>query len=167
MRARSTGLTWRWSRVKSHTGLLCMPLYKMLTIHRQSTTRTLQLPPELLYKIITWVIAQSVHSICVSSDNVEWKLKLMETLCLVSSTFRDIALEVACKAIGLEGEENHPNYQRCVGDVRGCDSRCSIDFYFLIVAPHLLQSCLPVEHGTCIHAASSIKQIHNPRYLHS
>jgi len=69
-------------------------LHKMLTIHRQPTTRTLQLPPELLYKIITWVIAQSVHSIYVSSGQVEWDLKLMETLCLVSSAFRDIALEV-------------------------------------------------------------------------
>ena len=78
----------------------------MLTIHQQPTTGTLQIPPELLHKVITWVLAQSVHSICALSDDVEWELKLMETLCLVSSAFRDIALEVACKAFGVEREEN-------------------------------------------------------------
>ena len=94
--------------------MLSVPfLHKMLTIHRQPTTRTLQLPPEVLHKIITWVIAQSVHSIFVSRFNdAEWELRLMETLCLVSSAFRDITLEVACKAFGIQREENHPNYSR-------------------------------------------------------
>ena len=86
-------------------------LNEMLIIHRQP-----QLPPELLHKVITWVIAQSVHSICVLSNDVEWDLKLMETLCLVSSGFRDITLEVACKAFAIEREENLSNYPRCVRD---------------------------------------------------
>ena len=94
----------------------------MLTIHRQPTTTTLQLPPELLHKIITWVIAQSVHSICVLSDNVEWELRSMRTLCLVSSAFRDITLEVACKAFAMERRENQSNYPRC--DCEACGSLC-------------------------------------------
>jgi len=94
---------------------------EMLTIHQQPTTGTLQLPPELLHKVITWVLAQSVHSICVSSDEVGWELKLMETLCLVSSAFRDIALEVACKAFGIRREEDHPNYPRWACDYERCD----------------------------------------------
>ena len=89
----------------------------MPTIHRKPTSRTPQLPPELLHKVITWVIAQSVHSICVLSDDVEWELRLMETLCLVSSEFRYIAIEVACKAFGIERRENllsYPRYARVV-----------------------------------------------------
>ena len=79
---------------------------------------TPELPPELLYNIVTWVIAQSVHSICISDDDVEWELKLMETLCLVSSAFRDITLEVACKAFAIEREENPLNYSRSVHNCR-------------------------------------------------
>jgi len=46
----------------------------------------------------------------------------METLCLVSSAFRDIALEVACKAFGIECGENHLSYPRYARD---CDGRCA------------------------------------------
>jgi len=80
------------------SGFADLNLNKMLDIHRQPIISP-QLPSELLHRIITSVIVQSVHSICVLSDDVEWELKLMETLCLVSSAFRDIALEVACKAL--------------------------------------------------------------------
>ena len=96
-------------------------LHKMLTIHRQPTSRTLRLPPELLQKVITWVIAQSVHSICILSDDVEWELESMETLCLVSSGFREIALKVACKAFGIQHKENHLSCPRYACD---CDDRC-------------------------------------------
>ena len=47
----------------------------------------------------------------------------METLCLVSSAFRDIALEVACKAFGIQREEGHPNYPRYAYDCDG--GRCA------------------------------------------
>ena len=88
-------------------------LTEMLTIHPQPTTRTLQVPPELLYKVTTWVLAQSVHSICVlADDEVEWELKLVETLCLVSSAFREITIEVACKAFRIQREESNGNYPR-------------------------------------------------------
>jgi len=56
--------------------LCSAPSHKMPTIHRKPTTRTRQLPSELLHKIITWVIAQSVHSICVLSDDFEWGVEV-------------------------------------------------------------------------------------------
>ena len=57
----------------------------------------------------------------------------METLCLVSFAFRDIALEVAFKAFGIERGENHANYPRCACDCEACDGPCAnVTFCFLI-----------------------------------
>ena len=81
----------------------------------------------------------------------------METLCLVSSTFRDITLEVACKAFGVEREENHRNYPRWAY----CDGRCLYKCDFSS-HPALHPPSYPPNYGLCIHANyRSTKDLNN------
>lgn len=64
----------------------------------------LTLPNELLYNIISWVLVNSVHSICVSTGDVSWEKNVMNILCDVSPAFRAIAMEVVGKAFKISRE---------------------------------------------------------------
>ncbi|KAF8809823.1 hypothetical protein BYT27DRAFT_7135629 [Phlegmacium glaucopus] len=61
----------------------------------------LALPNELLYSIISWVLVNSVHSICVSTGDVSWDKNVMNILCDVSPAFRGIAMEIVSKAFEI------------------------------------------------------------------
>ena len=67
------------------------------------------LPTELIFNIISWVLVNSIHSICVSTGDVNWEKDVMNILCDVSPSFRAIAIEIAAKAFeisrGTEEEE--------------------------------------------------------------
>ncbi|KAF9001663.1 hypothetical protein BDQ17DRAFT_1426329 [Cyathus striatus] len=62
------------------------------------------LPEELWDMIIVEVFHNSVHTVCTSSDDVQWELNILETLSGVSKSFKAIATEVACKAL-ISAEE--------------------------------------------------------------
>ena len=63
----------------------------------------LALPTELIYNIITWVLVNSIHSICVSTGDVNWEKDVMNILCEVSPSFRAIAIEIVSKAFDIPG----------------------------------------------------------------
>lgn len=63
--------------------------------------RDLALPNELLHKIIPWVLCDSVHSICVSTEDTTWEKNVMVILHEVSPTFRAISSEIAVKAFDI------------------------------------------------------------------
>ncbi|KAF9528846.1 hypothetical protein CPB83DRAFT_853835 [Crepidotus variabilis] len=63
--------------------------------------RELALPNELLHKIILWVLCDSVHSICVSTEDTTWEKNVMATFHQVSPAFRAISSEIAGKAFDL------------------------------------------------------------------
>ncbi|CAA7264047.1 unnamed protein product [Cyclocybe aegerita] len=63
--------------------------------------RELQLPTELLHKIILWVISDSVHAICVSPEDTTWEKNVMNTFHAISPVFKAIANEVAIKAFDI------------------------------------------------------------------
>jgi len=68
------------------------------------------LPTELIHNIISWVLVNSIHSICVSTEGVNWEKDVMNILCDVSPSFRAIAIEIVAKAFEIsrgtdEGEE--------------------------------------------------------------
>ncbi|RDB23542.1 hypothetical protein Hypma_009268 [Hypsizygus marmoreus] len=60
------------------------------------------IPNELLYKIIIRVIADSIHSICLHPDDVEWEMDVVKTLCGVSFAFREIVTKLASKAFRVK-----------------------------------------------------------------
>ena len=60
------------------------------------------LPTELLHNIISWVLVNSIHSICVSTEgDVIWEKNVMNYLCDVSPSFRAIAIEIVAKAFEI------------------------------------------------------------------
>lgn len=59
------------------------------------------LPTELIYNIVLWVLVNSIHSICMSAGDVSWENDVMNVLCDVSSSFREIAIEILTKAFGI------------------------------------------------------------------
>ena len=59
------------------------------------------LPTELIHNIISWVLVNSIHSICVSTENVNWEKDVMNILCYVSPSFRAIAIEIVAKAFEI------------------------------------------------------------------
>ena len=59
------------------------------------------LPNELLHKVILWVLCDSVHSICVSTEETTWELSVIDTLSQVSPNFKAIAEEIAGKAFDI------------------------------------------------------------------
>ncbi|KDR78174.1 hypothetical protein GALMADRAFT_1304697 [Galerina marginata CBS 339.88] len=63
--------------------------------------RELALPNELLYKVILLVISESVHSICVSTEDTTWERGVMDTLHQVSGGFKAISSEIAVKAFDI------------------------------------------------------------------
>ncbi|KAG5641219.1 hypothetical protein DXG03_005753 [Asterophora parasitica] len=62
-------------------------------------------PNELLHDIVLRVVATSIHTICVSPDDVEWEMNVLSTLCRVSFNFRTITLELARRAFQSKPEE--------------------------------------------------------------
>ncbi|KIJ92536.1 hypothetical protein K443DRAFT_685198, partial [Laccaria amethystina LaAM-08-1] len=60
-----------------------------------------RLPNELFDRIITFVIADSVHSICVSPGDTTWDMDVLPTLHKVSPLFRAISTEVVRKAFDM------------------------------------------------------------------
>jgi hypothetical protein len=62
------------------------------------------LPPELIHNIISWVLVDSIHSVCVSTGDVNWEKDVMNILCEVSPSFRAIAIEIVAKAFGISRE---------------------------------------------------------------
>lgn len=63
--------------------------------------RELALPNELLHKIILWVLCDSIHAICTSTQDTTWDRNVMETLHEVSPFFRAISSEIAAKAFDI------------------------------------------------------------------
>ncbi|KAF9476625.1 hypothetical protein BDN70DRAFT_838990 [Pholiota conissans] len=63
--------------------------------------RELALPNELLHKILLTVIADSVHSICVSQGDTTWERSMMDTLYHVSPVFKAISTELVIKAFDI------------------------------------------------------------------
>lgn len=63
--------------------------------------RELALPNELLYKIILLVISDSVHSICVSTEDTTWEANVIDTFGQVSAGFKAISSEIAAKAFDI------------------------------------------------------------------
>jgi len=61
----------------------------------------LALPTELIYKIVLWVLVDSIHSVCVSTGDANWEKDVMNILCDVSPTFRAIAMEIMVKAFEI------------------------------------------------------------------
>ncbi|PPQ90950.1 hypothetical protein CVT25_008280 [Psilocybe cyanescens] len=64
--------------------------------------RELALPTELLYKILLVAITDSVHSICVSTEDTPWERSIMDTLHRVSRTFKAISTDIAGKAFDIQ-----------------------------------------------------------------
>jgi hypothetical protein len=65
----------------------------------QTTGR--HIPNELLHKILTRVIADSVHSVCISYIEESWNMDVFFTLSSVCFSFKEISTEVALKAFAI------------------------------------------------------------------
>ncbi|KIM42003.1 hypothetical protein M413DRAFT_445197 [Hebeloma cylindrosporum] len=63
--------------------------------------RELALPNELLHKILLLVITESVHTICLSTEDTSWEKNIMDTLYQVSPSFRAISSELAAKVFDI------------------------------------------------------------------
>ena len=61
----------------------------------------LALPTELIYNVVSWVLINSIHSVCVSTGDINWDKDVMNILCDVSPSFRAIAIEIAAKAFDI------------------------------------------------------------------
>ncbi|KAG6901460.1 hypothetical protein C0995_011616 [Termitomyces sp. Mi166 len=74
-------------------------------------------PTELLHRIIVQVIADSVHTICVSPENVDWEMNVFPTFCKVSYNFRALTLEIMKQAFRSqptsEDISRHVTFDRC------------------------------------------------------
>ena len=61
-------------------------------------------PPELLYEIIIEVLGDHFHDVFLSTEPISWDAIL--TLTQTSYAFRDITLQVASTAFGIERDES-------------------------------------------------------------
>ncbi|KAJ6507488.1 hypothetical protein DFH09DRAFT_1199919 [Mycena vulgaris] len=68
----------------------------------------LELPNELLFKILAHVLAHSVHMVIVSSRDVEWYLNAHNTLSSVCFSFREIMKGISSKAFQFSVVETNP-----------------------------------------------------------
>ncbi|KAF7345009.1 Peptide hydrolase [Mycena venus] len=69
----------------------------------------LELPNELLFKILAQVLAHSVHMVIVSSGDIEWHLHAHHTLSAVCFSFREIMKGISSKAFQFAATEASPN----------------------------------------------------------
>ncbi|KAF9468366.1 hypothetical protein BDZ94DRAFT_1304642 [Collybia nuda] len=67
---------------------------------------SLRFPPELLHKILIHVIGNSIHTICIFPESVEWELGVYKTLRCVSSTFKSLTTEIFRKCFVISQEES-------------------------------------------------------------
>jgi len=65
-----------------------------------------QIRNELLHKILTSVIADSLHSVCMSPTDESWNMNIFSTLSSVSFSFKEISMEVAIKAFAITPPED-------------------------------------------------------------
>ena len=73
----------------------------MMTEDDWTPRRELALPNELLHKIMLLVITESVHTICLSTEDTNWEKNIMDTFYQVSPAFRAISSELAAKAFDI------------------------------------------------------------------
>ncbi|KAF8134678.1 hypothetical protein K438DRAFT_1883373 [Mycena galopus ATCC 62051] len=69
----------------------------------------LELPNELLFKILAQVLAHSVHMVIVSSGVIEWHLHAHHTLSAVCFSFREIMKGISSKAFQFVPTEANPS----------------------------------------------------------
>ncbi|KAJ7729396.1 hypothetical protein DFH07DRAFT_850264 [Mycena maculata] len=66
------------------------------------------LPNELLFKILTHVLAYSVHTVVISSADVAWYLRAHHTLSSVSFVFRELMTGISSKAFDFAVSDATP-----------------------------------------------------------
>ncbi|KAJ7166679.1 hypothetical protein C8R46DRAFT_1350983 [Mycena filopes] len=69
----------------------------------------LELPNELLFKILVHVLAHSVHMVVISSADVTWDMNAHNTLSAVSFSFREIMKGISSKAFQWISTEPTPS----------------------------------------------------------
>jgi len=62
------------------------------------------LPSELLHKILTSVLAESIHSISISPDVKKWDMDVVWTLAQTCFTWREIVKVILTLAFAIGGE---------------------------------------------------------------
>lgn len=70
----------------------------------------LRFPIELLHKILTHVVGNSIHAICIFPGDVNWELRIFETLCGVSSSFKAITTELFIKGFKIPPDESEKSF---------------------------------------------------------
>ncbi|KAF8658437.1 hypothetical protein AX16_001988 [Volvariella volvacea WC 439] len=63
--------------------------------------KAIYLPPELLYKVVTSVLGQSIHSICLETGDVGWEMDSFRVLARVCKAFRQMAQEIYAQALEM------------------------------------------------------------------
>ncbi|KAJ7019702.1 hypothetical protein C8F04DRAFT_328886 [Mycena alexandri] len=69
----------------------------------------LELPNELLFKILAQLLAHSVHMVVVSSGDITWHMNAHHTLSAVCFSFREIMKGISSKAFQWVATEATPN----------------------------------------------------------
>ncbi|KAJ7500735.1 hypothetical protein B0H11DRAFT_2225131 [Mycena galericulata] len=69
----------------------------------------LDLPNELLFKILAHVLAHSVHMVIVSPGDIKWHLNAHHTLSSVCFSFREIMKGISTKAFQFAASDMTPN----------------------------------------------------------
>ncbi|KAJ7715246.1 hypothetical protein B0H16DRAFT_508010 [Mycena metata] len=69
----------------------------------------LELPNELLFKILAQVLAHSVHMVVVSSGDITWHMNAHHTLSAVCFSFKEIMKGISSKAFQWAATEATPN----------------------------------------------------------
>ncbi|KAF5361527.1 hypothetical protein D9758_006174 [Tetrapyrgos nigripes] len=59
-----------------------------------------QLPYELKYSILTSVIAEAIHSVCLSAEDQKWEIGVLQTLSVVNKSFRSICISLCGRGLG-------------------------------------------------------------------
>jgi len=67
-----------------------------------------QIPNELIHKILRGVLADSVHTICMSSKDkaLNWHYNVVSTLCAVCFSFQEIGRDIAMRVFAIKGEKD-------------------------------------------------------------
>lgn len=75
------------------------PFFSVPLTAMASVTNACVLPPELIHKILTLVMADSLHTVCTSHNKQPWELNTISTLSAVCFSFHEIVCEIATKAL--------------------------------------------------------------------
>ena len=68
---------------------------------------TKQVPNELIHKILIAILAECVHSVCMSPDVAFWEVNVTATISSVSFAFNEIMKEVSTKAFAISPREHN------------------------------------------------------------